>query len=117
MFWAAGALSLGAAFTEPSSAAGPESREAGAQPTSWVDPAMPEVTQRMIETNGIRLHIAEQGEGPLVILCHGFPECWYSWRHQLGALAKAKVSCSGARPARLRGKRAAEEGRELYDAR
>jgi pimeloyl-ACP methyl ester carboxylesterase len=43
----------------------------------------------MIETNGIRLHVAEQGEGPLVILCHGFPECWYSWRHQLGALAKA----------------------------
>jgi pimeloyl-ACP methyl ester carboxylesterase len=43
----------------------------------------------MIETNGIRLHTAEQGEGPLVILCHGFPECWYSWRHQLGALAKA----------------------------
>jgi pimeloyl-ACP methyl ester carboxylesterase len=35
------------------------------------------------------LHVAEQGEGPLVILCHGFPECWYSWRHQLPALAKA----------------------------
>ena len=50
---------------------------------------MPEVTHRMIETNGIRLHVAEQGEGPLVILCHGFPECWYSWRHQLPALAKA----------------------------
>ena len=44
----------------------------------------------MIETNGIRLHVAEQGEGPLVILCHGFPECWYSWRHQLPALAKAR---------------------------
>jgi pimeloyl-ACP methyl ester carboxylesterase len=43
----------------------------------------------MIETNGIHLHVAEQGVGPLVILCHGFPECWYSWRHQLGALAKA----------------------------
>ena len=43
----------------------------------------------MIGTNGIRLHVAEQGEGPLVILCHGFPECWYSWRHQLPALAKA----------------------------
>jgi pimeloyl-ACP methyl ester carboxylesterase len=50
---------------------------------------MPEVTHRMVETNGIRLHVAEQGEGPLVILCHGFPECWYSWRHQLPALAKA----------------------------
>jgi pimeloyl-ACP methyl ester carboxylesterase len=41
---------------------------------------MPGVTHRMIETNGIRLHVAEQGEGPLVILCHGFPECWYLLR-------------------------------------
>ncbi|MFI0845454.1 alpha/beta fold hydrolase [Mesorhizobium sp. IMUNJ 23232] len=43
----------------------------------------------MIETNGIRLNVAEQGDGPLVLLCHGFPESWYSWRHQLGALAAA----------------------------
>jgi pimeloyl-ACP methyl ester carboxylesterase len=48
-----------------------------------------EVRQRIIETNGIRLNIAEQGKGPLVLLCHGFPECWYSWRHQLEALAAA----------------------------
>lgn len=89
MLWAAGALTVGAAFAEPSSAAAPESSGDSTQPTSWVDPAMPEVTHRMVETNGIRLHVAEQGEGPLVILCHGFPECWYSWRHQLGALAKA----------------------------
>lgn len=47
------------------------------------------ITHRFIETNGIRMHIAEQGEGPLVILCHGFPECWYSWRKQLPALAAA----------------------------
>ena len=89
MLWAAGALTVGAAFAEPSIAAAPEPSGASAQPTSWVDPAMPEVTHRMIETNGIRLHVAEQGEGPLIILCHGFPECWYSWRHQLPALAKA----------------------------
>ncbi|HSE05499.1 MAG TPA: alpha/beta hydrolase [Methylomirabilota bacterium] len=44
---------------------------------------------RTVETNGIRLHVAEQGEGPLVLLCHGFPESWYSWRHQLAALAGA----------------------------
>ena len=50
---------------------------------------MSEVTHRTIETNGIRMHIAEQGEGPLVLLCHGFPESWYSWRHQLKALAAA----------------------------
>jgi pimeloyl-ACP methyl ester carboxylesterase len=50
---------------------------------------MSEPAQRMIETNGIRLNIAEQGEGPPVLLCHGFPESWYSWRHQIGALAEA----------------------------
>jgi pimeloyl-ACP methyl ester carboxylesterase len=44
---------------------------------------------RFVEANGIRMHIAEQGEGPAVILCHGFPESWYSWRHQLPALAAA----------------------------
>jgi len=86
---AAGGLTVGAAFAAPLKAAAAEPGAARTEPTSWVDPAMPEVTHRMIETNGIRLHVAEQGEGPLVILCHGFPECWYSWRHQLPALAKA----------------------------
>ena len=50
---------------------------------------MAEITHRHIETNGIRLHIAEAGEGPLVLLLHGWPELWYSWRHQLPALAEA----------------------------
>ena len=50
---------------------------------------MTEVKHRIVETNGIRMHVAEQGEGPLVVLCHGFPESWYSWRHQLGVLADA----------------------------
>ena len=50
---------------------------------------MPDVQHRFVETNGIQMHIAEQGTGPLVILCHGFPESWYSWRHQLAALAAA----------------------------
>jgi pimeloyl-ACP methyl ester carboxylesterase len=44
---------------------------------------------RFVHTNGIRMHVAEQGSGPLVVLCHGFPESWYSWRHQLQALADA----------------------------
>ena len=48
-----------------------------------------EVTHRTVETNGIRMHLAEMGTGPLVLLCHGFPELWYSWRHQLRALAEA----------------------------
>jgi pimeloyl-ACP methyl ester carboxylesterase len=40
-------------------------------------------------TNGIRLFYVEQGAGPLVVLCHGFPELWYSWRHQLAPVAAA----------------------------
>jgi pimeloyl-ACP methyl ester carboxylesterase len=48
-----------------------------------------EVSHRLVQTNGIQTHIAEQGEGPLVVLLHGFPESWYSWRHQLPALAAA----------------------------
>src|SRR6266566_7016010 len=47
------------------------------------------VSHRFIETNGLRMHLAEQGTGPLILLCHGFPELWYSWRYQLPALAQA----------------------------
>lgn len=89
MLLAGGALSLSAAFAHPLKVAAAEPSVAGAAAASWADPTLPGVTHRMIETNGIRLHVAEQGEGPLVVLCHGFPECWYSWRHQLPALAKA----------------------------
>ena len=46
-------------------------------------------TERLVEANGIRINIAEQGEGPLVLLCHGFPESWYSWRRQIAVLAAA----------------------------
>jgi pimeloyl-ACP methyl ester carboxylesterase len=54
-----------------------------------IETAMTQPTHRTIETNGIRMKIAEQGSGPLVLMCHGFPESWYSWRHQLEALAEA----------------------------
>jgi pimeloyl-ACP methyl ester carboxylesterase len=47
------------------------------------------VKHRPVATNGIELHVAEEGEGKPVVLCHGFPELWYSWRHQLPALAEA----------------------------
>lgn len=50
---------------------------------------MIECTHRMVDTNGIRMHVAELGEGPAVVMCHGFPESWYSWRHQMIALAQA----------------------------
>lgn len=47
------------------------------------------IQHRTVDTNGIRVHLAEQGAGPVVLLCHGFPESWYSWRHQLPAIADA----------------------------
>ena len=61
------------------------------------------VSHRFIDTNGLRMHLAEQGPTinqdtcppgrvptvPLILLCHGFPELWYSWRYQLPALAQA----------------------------
>lgn len=51
-----------------------------------------DVTQpefKMVETNGIRLRVATMGDGPLVLLLHGFPSSWYTWRHQIPALAEA----------------------------
>jgi pimeloyl-ACP methyl ester carboxylesterase len=48
-----------------------------------------QVRHHTLAVNGVNMHVAEQGEGPLVILCHGWPELWYSWRHQLPALAAA----------------------------
>jgi len=50
---------------------------------------MTEIVHRSVVSNGIKIHYAEAGEGPLVLLCHGWPESWYSWRHQLVALAEA----------------------------
>jgi len=44
---------------------------------------------RMIETNGIRVRAAVEGSGPLVVMVHGWPESWYSWRHQMAPLAAA----------------------------
>ena len=42
-----------------------------------------------VKTNGIQLRVALAGKGPLVVLVHGWPESWYSWRHQIPALAQA----------------------------
>jgi pimeloyl-ACP methyl ester carboxylesterase len=58
------------------------------------DPQLPghrssKINHRIVDSNRIKMHVAEAGDGPLVILCHGFPELWYSWRHQLSALAEA----------------------------
>lgn len=50
---------------------------------------MADLNHQIIQANGIQMHIAEQGEGPLVLMCRGFPKTWYSWRHQIPALAEA----------------------------
>ncbi len=50
---------------------------------------MPQLKHGFARTNRIIMHYVEAGSGPLVVLCHGWPECWYSWRHQLEALADA----------------------------
>lgn len=48
-----------------------------------------EWTHRFVSANGTRLHVAEAGTGPLVLMVHGFPEFWGAWQHQLVALADA----------------------------
>jgi pimeloyl-ACP methyl ester carboxylesterase len=48
-----------------------------------------DLLHRQVPVNGVELHLAERGTGPTVVLLHGFPELWYSWRDQLPALADA----------------------------
>ena len=47
---------------------------------------MQERNFQTIETNGVRRRTVVEGSGPLVILLHGFPQCWYLWRHQIDPL-------------------------------
>ncbi|MFH8982297.1 alpha/beta fold hydrolase [Streptomyces varsoviensis] len=58
------------------------------QPATPATPAL-DVRHRLVDVPEGRIHLVEQGAGPLVLLVHGFPESWYSWRHQLPALAAA----------------------------
>ena len=46
-------------------------------------------THRSVSANGTRFHVAESGDGPLVLLLHGFPEFWWTWRRQLESLGQA----------------------------
>src|SRR6266550_402234 len=46
-------------------------------------------SSRSVSANGIEIFLTEQGQGPLVLLCHGWPELSYSWRHQIPAIAEA----------------------------
>jgi epoxide hydrolase A/B len=52
-------------------------------------PVWPGLEHQSIRVHGVELHVATQGTGPLVVLCHGWPELWYAWRHQMPALAAA----------------------------
>ena len=68
---------------------------------------------RFVDANGIRFHVAEQGSGPLILLLHGFPEFWWTWRHQMGALAAAGYRVAAAD---LRGYGATDKPPRGYDA-
>ncbi|MBI1759581.1 MAG: alpha/beta hydrolase [Actinobacteria bacterium] len=70
-------------------------------------------THREISANGVRLHVAEAGSGPLVLLLHGFPEFWWSWRHQLVDLADAGYRAVAPD---LRGYGASDKPPRGYDA-
>ena len=50
---------------------------------------MHELSFQTLAVNGIQMRVALQGQGPLVLFCHGWPESWYSWRHQMAAVAAA----------------------------
>jgi pimeloyl-ACP methyl ester carboxylesterase len=69
---------------------------------------------RFVAANGARFHVAEQGEGPVVLLLHGFPQFWWAWRHQLGALAAAGYRACAMD---LRGYGASDKPPRGYDTR
>jgi len=77
--------------------------------------ALTDVRHAQIEVGAITMHVAEAGEGEPVVLLHGFPELWYSWRHQLRALADAGYRAI-APDQRGFGKTSAPEGVDHYDA-
>ncbi|WP_458188757.1 alpha/beta fold hydrolase [Haladaptatus sp. NG-WS-4] len=71
---------------------------------------MTETTHDEAVVDGVRLHYVEAGSGPLVVLLHGFPEFWYSWREQIPALAEAGFHVVAPD---LRGYNASEKPREV----
>lgn len=69
---------------------------------------MSELQHKFVTTNGIRMHYVEQVTGLLVLLCHGFPESWYSWRHSACRARRGRLPRHRARPARIRADRTAQ---------
>jgi pimeloyl-ACP methyl ester carboxylesterase len=62
--------------------------EIGSQPERETAPLPPDCAEGYLIANGVRLHYMTAGSGPLVLLLHGYPEFWYSYRYQLPALAQ-----------------------------
>ena len=60
-----------------------------------------QVEHRYADSNGVKIHYAALGQGPLVVMIHGFPDFWYSWREQMRALADSELSRRRGRSARL----------------
>ncbi|KAL1312979.1 hypothetical protein AAHE18_16G078500 [Arachis hypogaea] len=54
---------------------------------------METIEHKTVEVNGIKMHVAEKGEGPVVLFLHGFPELWYTWRHQILSLSSKGYRC------------------------
>ncbi|XP_057772106.1 uncharacterized protein LOC130991747 [Salvia miltiorrhiza] len=48
---------------------------------------MEQIEHKSLSLNGLNMHVAEAGQGPIILFLHGFPECWYTWRHQLAFFA------------------------------
>lgn len=55
-----------------------------AHAADWMD----QVSHEFADSNGVKIHYAKAGEGPLVVFIHGFPDFWYSWHHQMQGLAE-----------------------------
>ncbi|KAJ0811398.1 putative soluble epoxide hydrolase [Helianthus annuus] len=56
--------------------------------TTHIQPhKMEDIQHKMVAVNGINMHVAELGKGPTILFIHGFPELWYTWRHQMLYLA------------------------------
>jgi len=73
-----------------------------------------DLQEHIIQGNGIEIHYVTKGQGPAVVMCHGFPESWYSWRHQIDALADAGYQAV-AMSMRGYGKTSAPQAIEAYD--
>ena len=54
---------------------------------AMADNILDRVSHGYADSNGVKIHYAELGEGPLVVMIHGFPDFWYTWRHQMAGLA------------------------------